>query len=55
MPPYRHSDNVYLYNVVKMMEQQMHKQLFLHQHEMYITVSQKTEILLNYKCLGTII
>ena len=39
MPPYRHSDNVYLYNVIKMMEQHMHKQLFCHQCKMYITVS----------------
>ena len=39
MPPYRHYDNVYLYNVVKMMEQHMHKQLFLNQRKMYITVS----------------
>ena len=39
MPPYRHSDKIYLYNVVKMMEQHGHKQLFLHQCEMYITVS----------------
>ena len=39
MPPYRHSDNVYIYNVIKMMEQHMHKQLLRHQHEMDITVS----------------
>ena len=38
MPPYTYSDNVYLYNI-KMMEQHVHKQLFLHQHEMYIIVS----------------
>ena len=43
MPPYKYSDNVYLYNIIKMMEQHMHKQLFLHQHEMYITVSQNRD------------
>ena len=32
MPPYRH-------NVIKMMEQHMHKQLFRHQCKMYITIS----------------
>ena len=44
MPPYRYSDNVYLYNIVKMMEQHMHKQLFLHQCEMYITVSHNRDL-----------
>ena len=39
MPPYRHSDNVHLCNIIKMMGQHMHKQLFLHQHEIYIIVS----------------
>ena len=39
MPPYKHYDNVYLYNIIKMMEQHMHKQLFQNQCEMYITVS----------------
>ena len=39
MPPYKHHDNIYLYNVVKMMEQHMQKQLFQHQRKMYITVS----------------
>ena len=44
MPPYRYSDNVYLYNIIKMMEQHMHKQLFLHQREMYITVTHNRDI-----------
>ena len=39
MPPYKHSDIVYLQKVIKMMEQYMYKQLFLHQREMYIVVS----------------
>ena len=39
MPPYRHPDIVYLHNLLKMMESYMHKQLFLHQKEMYIVVS----------------
>ena len=39
MPPYRHSDTVYLQNLIKIMEHYMHKQLFLHQREMYIVVS----------------
>ena len=30
---------MYIYNVIKMMEQHMHKQLFQHQCEMYITAS----------------
>ena len=28
MPPYKHYDNIYLSNIVKMMKQHMHKQLF---------------------------
>ena len=44
MPPYKYSDNVYLHNIVKMKEQHMHKQLFLHQHEMYITVSYNRDL-----------
>ena len=43
MLPYRYSDNVYLYNVVKMMEQHVHKQLFLHQCKMCITVPYNRE------------
>ena len=39
MPPYKHYDNIYLSNIIKMMKQHMHKQLFQHQCEMYITVS----------------
>ena len=39
MPPYKDYDNIYLYNVIKIMEQHMHKQLFWHQHEVYITMS----------------
>ena len=39
MPPYRHSDTVYLHNLIKIMEHHIHKQLFLHQCEMYIVVS----------------
>ena len=38
MPPYKHYDNIYLSNIIKMMEQHMHKQLFRNQREMYITV-----------------
>ena len=34
----RHSDSMYLHNIIRMMEQHLHKQLYLHQHEMYITV-----------------
>ena len=44
MPPYRHSDNMYLYNIIRMMEQHMHKQLFLHQCEIYITVLHNSDI-----------
>ena len=44
MPPYRYSDNVYLHNIIKMMEQHVHKQLFLHQHGMYITVSYNRDL-----------
>ena len=43
MPPYKYSDNVYLYNIIKMIEQNMHKQLLLHQCEIYITVSQNRD------------
>ena len=43
MPLYKYSDNVYLYNIIKMIEQLMQKQLFLHQCEMYITVSQNRD------------
>ena len=39
MPPYRHSDTVYLHNLIKIMKHHMHKQLFLYQCEMYIVVS----------------
>ena len=39
MPPYRHSDTVYLQHLIKIMEHHIYKQLFLHQHEMYIVVS----------------
>ena len=39
MHPYKHYDNIYLSNIIKMMEQHMHKQLFQYQCEMYITVS----------------
>ena len=31
MPPYRHSDTVYLQKLIKIMEHHMHTQLFLHQ------------------------
>ena len=40
MPPYRHSDTVYLQSLkFNIMEHHMHKQFFLHQREMYIVVS----------------
>ena len=39
MSPYRYYDTVYLHNIIKMMEQHMNKQMFLHQRKMYITVS----------------
>ena len=44
MPPCRHSDNVYLCKIIKMMEQHMHAQLFLHQPEMYFAVSYNSNI-----------
>ena len=44
MPSYKHSDNLYLYNIIRMMEQHVHKQLFLHQCEMYITVLHNRDI-----------
>ena len=52
MPPYRHSDTVYLHNLIRMMEHHMHKQLFLYQHEMYIVVShskQAAELQMHWK------
>ena len=35
---------MYLYNIIRMMEQHMHKQLFLHQCEMYITILHNRDI-----------
>ena len=52
MPPHMYSDNLYLHNIIKMMEQHVHKQLFLHQREMYITVSHNkdfTELQLSWQ------
>ena len=42
MPPYRHSDTVYLHNLIKMMKHHMHTQLLL--HEMYIVVSHSKQV-----------
>ena len=44
MPLYRHSDTVYLHNLIKMMQHHMHKQLFLHQCEVYIVVSNSKQV-----------
>ena len=44
MPLYRHPDTVYLHNLIKVMEHHMHKQLFLHQCEMYIVVSHSKQV-----------
>ena len=44
MPPCRYSHTVYLHNIIKMMEQHMHKQIFLHQCKMYIIVSHSRDV-----------